>query len=114
MRKKEVTTKWVKENFITLRCGYCDLQYIMVNEPDYYNAGVYGWNCDFYRYGDIVISTGYRNMCGKDIPREIIANFNTIAKTIRNSDLSFNEKRNRLFDNQQDFLNWCTEFAYIK
>ena len=60
---------------------YCDLAEIMSGkEPMYYNAGVYGWNCDIYTgYVDgkaIAISTGYRNTKGTRVPRELIQRFN--------------------------------------
>jgi len=59
---------------------YCDLSNIMRGkEPMYYNAGVYGWNCDIYTgYVDgqaIAISTGYRNTRGTHIPRTLIAKY---------------------------------------
>lgn len=66
-------------------CGYCDLQYIMrYNEPQYYNSGVYGWNCDIYvdYKNDIAISTGYRNMRGESIPKELIEKYSVIAESI--------------------------------
>ena len=67
------------------RCGYAELQYIMEGrEPQYYNAGVYGWNCDIYidfRH-DAAISTGYRNTRGRKIPTELIEEYSERAKAI--------------------------------
>ena len=78
---KKIRTYW-KKNF---RCGYCDLQDIMrYKEPTYYNAGVYGWNCDIYTdyKTDIAITTGYRNMTGRQIPSELIKKYSDIANDI--------------------------------
>lgn len=54
----------------TIRAGYCELQTLLrYRTPQYYTAGVYGWNCDIYHiytreHGDMYISTGY-NPTGK-------------------------------------------------
>lgn len=59
-------------------CKYADLQYILPKryfEPDYYNVGTFGWNCDLYILGDTIITTGYRNLRGERIPEEIIRKY---------------------------------------
>lgn len=73
-------------NYKIFRCGYCDLQFI-VSKSDYqfYNAGVYGWNCDIlvsHTY-DIIITTGYRNMRGERIPSELITKYSECCQSIR-------------------------------
>ena len=78
---KKIRNYWSKKFY----CGYCDLQDIMkYKEPTYYNAGVYGWNCDIYTDAmtDIAITTGYRNMTGKRIPNELIKKYSDNAKEI--------------------------------
>lgn len=78
---KKVKGYW-KKNFC---CGYCELQDIMkYREPTYYNSGIYGWNCDVYTdyKTDIAITTGYRNMTGRQIPAELIEKYSRIAKNI--------------------------------
>lgn len=78
---KNIKNNWKKVFY----CGYCDLQYIMRGEePTYYNAGVYGWNCDIYTdfSKDIAITTGYRNMTGRRIPDELIEKYTDEAKKI--------------------------------
>ena len=41
--------------------GYCGAYYLLWGlEPVAYNAGVYGWNCDYYYVNGICICTGYR------------------------------------------------------
>jgi hypothetical protein len=83
--KAKTSMKNITNRFETYSCGYCDLQYIMrMTEPQYYNCGVYGWNCDIYvNYGrGMAITTGYRNMRGKMIPHEIIDKYSKIAEEI--------------------------------
>ena len=84
--KEHKTIKSIKKNWNKVYyCGYCDLQYIMSGvEPQYYNAGIYGWNCDIYcdALRDIAITTGYRNMTGVRIPDEIIEKYSKIAQNI--------------------------------
>lgn len=49
----------------TVRVGYADLQDTMLGiTPDYYTAGVYGWNCDVYTIAGLTICTGYRPAAG--------------------------------------------------
>lgn len=84
--KKEITIKFIKNYFTkTFKTNYCALQDIFKNvEPDYYNTGIYGWNCDVYiDYSrDIAITTGYRNLTGLQIPNEIIDKYSKIARNI--------------------------------
>jgi hypothetical protein len=111
MRKTEITMKSIRNNWSKIyRCGYCDLQHIFkYTEPQYYNAGVYGWNCDIYcDYGrDIAITTGYRNMAGKQIPSELIEKYSEIAKEIYKDTFkkSFEETKKALDQNIENFLN---------
>lgn len=92
------------------RCGYCDLQDIYKYEtPQFYNCGVYGWNCDIYvdYKRDIAITTGYRNMRGERIPGDIIKKYSEIAKKIYENQWtkSFDEIRTALEENRENFLN---------
>ena len=77
--KTFTTIKAIKDRYNgnIYSCGYCDLQMIFKGiEPEFYNSGVYGWNCDVYIIGNIAITTGYRNTYGKKIPHEIISKYN--------------------------------------
>ena len=109
MSKQHTTMKYIRQNWNKVfQCGYCDLQYIMKHEePSYYNAGVYGWNCDVYcDYArDIAITTGYRNMRGRAIPHEIIEKYSNIAKEICEDywKKSFEEVNEALEENRKNF-----------
>ena len=109
--KKHTTIKFIKGYFSkTFRAGYCDLQYIYYNEkPQFYNSGVYGWNCDIYTdyKRDIAITTGYRNMTGKRIPDELIKKYSDIAKKIIEQSyiIKWEEKQKALDENRENFLN---------
>lgn len=108
--KQQTTIKHVKNYFgKVFQTGYCDLQYIFHHEqPQYYNAGVYGWNCDIYTdYArDIAITTGYRNMTGKRIPTKIIEKYSNIAKKIieKPFTVGWEEKQKELAENRENFL----------
>lgn len=84
--KTQITIKAIRNSYDNIfRAGYCDLYYIFFGvSPQYYNCGVYGWNCDIYvDYGrDIAITTGYRNMAGKTIPHELIEKYTKKAKAV--------------------------------
>lgn len=109
--KKHTTMKSITNNFSKVyQTGYCSLQNIFRHEePAYYNAGVYGWNCDIYvNYEkDLAITTGYRNMRGKMIPNEIINKYDSIAKEILKDTFSksFDEIMIKLKENKENFLN---------
>lgn len=110
MSKIHTTIKYIKNVWGNVwRCGYCDLQYIMrYEEPEYYNSGVYGWNCDIYcnhKY-DVAITTGYRNMAGRVIPSELIKRYSDIAKDICKSEWnkSYSEVKEKLDQNRENFF----------
>ena len=60
--KSKVTKKAIRENYPKIMAaGYCSMQYLLRGrEPVAYSAGVYGWDCDYYEVGPLLISTGYR------------------------------------------------------
>lgn len=68
--KQRTTAKDIRERarlgVPTVYAGYCDAQYMLMGiTPDYYTAGVYGWNYDVYSIAGLTICTGYRGMVGK-------------------------------------------------
>lgn len=109
MAKQHATIKSIRSNWKKVfKCGYCELQNIFYHtQPQYYNAGVYGWNCDIYcdYTRDIAITTGYRNMAGKRIPYELIKKYDGIAKAIiaRPYTETWEEKRGALEKNAENF-----------
>ncbi len=103
---KNIRKMWNKK----FQCGYCDLQYIMRGtEPNYYNSGIYGWNCDVYCdfLRDIAITTGYRNMTGRMIPEELIEKYSNIAEEICKDTWNkpYDEIKKALDDNRENFFN---------
>ena len=109
--KKHTTIKAIRNNWTKVfYTGYCDLQYIYKYEdPEFYNAGVYGWNCDIYTdyTRDIAITTGYRNMTGRQIPDELIKKYSDIAKEILANTFAkhYEEIKKELDQNRENFLN---------
>jgi hypothetical protein len=67
-----------------IRVGYCDLQDALKwREPNFYTAGVYGWNSDVYVIdADTVIVTGYRPFGNMQLPWEVIDALNECAESI--------------------------------
>ena len=110
MTKIKIDMKRINNGFRKVfRAGYCDLCYIFMYEnPQYYNSGVYGWNCDIYvdYKRDIAITTGYRNMRGASIPYELIKKYSDIAKEICNKPFSvpYDEIKAALDENREKFL----------
>jgi hypothetical protein len=45
----KVAKKEIIKNYKCFSVGYCDLQTLLnVADPQFYTAGVYGWNADIY------------------------------------------------------------------
>lgn len=63
--------------------GYCQLQTLLRHEsPVAYSASsAYGWQCDYYQFDNVYISTGYGPI-GKPINNKIIAKYEKAAKKI--------------------------------
>lgn len=84
MSKIKTNKKQINEGFKNkICCGYCDLQYLLYyKEADFYNSGVYGWNCDIYKIdNNTVIVTGYRPY-GNIRNYKLVREFDQKAKNI--------------------------------
>lgn len=80
--KTKITKKELRR-FNLYSCGYGELQDICAGvDADYYNAGACGWNFDVYTYTYNAITTGYRGMVGKKIPRALIEKYSEKARRI--------------------------------
>lgn len=80
--KKRTTKKYIINNFKNvLSVGYCEAQYLLNGKtPDYYTAGVYGWNADVYIIDfNTVIVTGYRPF-GVSIDYDLVEKYNNLAQ----------------------------------
>ena len=67
-----------------IKVGYCDMQSALKwREPNFYTAGVYGWNADVYVIDyDTVIVTGYRPFGNMELSREVTDTLNKCAESI--------------------------------
>lgn len=94
--KLKTTTKYLKQNYLCMSAGHCDLQYLLhFKQPTMYTCGVYGWNYDVYYIYDIAICTGYRGMPGKKLKH--ITEYNKKAKAIvENYNLDYNKRKQKV------------------
>ena len=76
--------------------GYCGAQHLLSGtSPFAYNAGIYGWNCDYYNFGGVIICTGYRPH-GRD-NRTITGKYEKLARAIyENRSLSWEERNEQI------------------
>lgn len=84
--KIEVTQKYVRAVYgdCLYQVGYCGAQSLLYGlEPFGFNAGVYGWNCDYYYTGEVCICTGYRPH-GMKVDYKTLAEFEKRAEIVRN------------------------------
>ena len=73
---------------------FCGAQFLLrFQNPEFYHAGVYGWNFDVYTFDDYVICTGYRSMIGKYPDCELLKMYEKEAqKVCENYSLSYEDK----------------------
>lgn len=84
--KTKTTRKEIQNHFSRIiRIGYCDAQTLLnFRSPDWYNAGVYGWNYDAYDLGGgTCIVTGYRPFGNMRIPFEKLRELERKGEEIR-------------------------------
>lgn len=88
MKMKHITRNDLKHfallGYELYSCGYCKLQGLIKDANKIgYNAGIYGWNYDVYRYDvgsrTIIIATGYRQPKYMEINQN---NFNNIVNNL--------------------------------
>nr|DAJ00783.1 MAG TPA: hypothetical protein [Caudoviricetes sp.] len=83
--KTKITKKAIMSTYRNvIKVGYCDMQDALKwCRPNFYTAGVYGWNADVYVIDyDTVIVTGYRPFGNVELPHEVIDMLNKCAKSI--------------------------------
>lgn len=83
--KTKITKKAIMNAYRNvIKVGYCDMQDALKwREPNFYTAGVYGWNADVYVIDhDTVIVTGYRPFGNMELQREVIDTLNKCARSI--------------------------------
>ena len=86
--KTKITKKAIMSAYRNvIKVGYCDLQDALKwREPNYYTAGLYGWNSDVYVIDcDTVIVTGYRPFGNIELPRSVVDALNYCAGCARSS-----------------------------
>ena len=66
--KSKVTRKSMRMFNQILSVPYCSVYYLLkYHTPIAYSAGTYGWDCDYYYLGGVLISAGYRPLNTKDM-----------------------------------------------
>ena len=92
--KVHVTRKYIKAVYgnSVFSVGYCGAWHLLSGtSPFAYNAGIYGWNCDYYNFGGVIICTGYRPH-GRGC-HDITDKYEKIATEIYNNrDLSWQDR----------------------
>ena len=79
--KRRVSMKSMK-TVNTYAVPYCAIQRLLkFQEPFAYSAGTYGWRCDYYSVGDIIISTGYAPV-GKQVKYDLCKKWEGEAKNV--------------------------------
>lgn len=83
--------------------GYCGAYHLLRGlEPIYYNAGIYGWNCDYYLIGSVCICTGYRPH-GKNRP-EITSLYEERAKAVYDTERDLTAQAEKLAQIRKEWI----------
>lgn len=99
--KVQTTAKQIRMYGTPICFGYGDLQHILRDDnPQYYTAGIYGWNADIYDFGSFQIVTGYRPF-GMDAH----------AIPYREMDKAAYDSKKRA-EVRADFLELCRQLAF--
>lgn len=104
--KQHTTRKYIKSLYgdTLISIPYCKAQFLLAfKEPQYFNSGVYGWNCDYYLFSDIAICTGYRPH-GTHINYELIEEYEVRAEKIYNSVQGYENRKEKINKLLNEFL----------
>lgn len=92
--KAKITQKYIRALYgsSVFSVGYCGAYHLLSGtDPFAYNAGLYGWNCDYYNFGGVIICTGYRPH-GRDC-RDITGKYEKLAAAVyENRNLSWEDR----------------------
>ncbi len=105
--KVQTTQKYIKTLYPKIvKIGYCDLQHLLhFEDAAYYNAGVYGWNCDIYCFGDIAIVTGYNPFGNIKLDYNKIKEYDNKAyNIICDYNLTYEQQKEQVTDLLNKFL----------
>lgn len=85
--KVQITRREIMESFHkVIEVGYCGLQFLLTYEtPQYYTAGIYGWNADIYIVGGVAIVTGGRPFGNVQPDFKKVMQYNQAAEKIMHS-----------------------------
>ena len=82
--KNQIYANFGKENCFFV--GYCELQHVLAKErANWYQNGLYGWNCDIYDLGNYCITTGYRPF-GRQLPADIFRKYKNIDANVHSQE----------------------------
>ena len=104
--KFKATKKQMREGYNKIiSIGYCNAQNLLEHKnPIAYSAGIYGWACDYYDVGGVLISTGYGPI-GESPDYDIIRKYDSQAEKINhNYNLSYEERKNQVNDLLNEFI----------
>ena len=113
--KFKVTRKEMKENYnAIIGIGYCKAQNLLkYQDPIAYSVGVYGWACDYYDVGGVLISTGYAPI-GESPNYDVIRKYDLQAEKIGNDySLNCEERRRRVNGLLNEFIAEVTGLTSI-
>jgi hypothetical protein len=101
--KYKTTKKELNNNYHEIiGIGYCEAQNLLQYQNTCsYCTGVYGWSCDNYDIGGILISTGYSYINSKNVKNydyELLNKYELLAEKIPYNEVFRKDKVNELLN----------------
>ena len=109
----KLTRKEISNKYRVISVGYCQLQNLLQYSKrlGYTTSQAYGWRSDNYLFTNdldcstVVISTGYNPVNGVKVDRVITNKYDDLAREVTLSPLPYEERKNKLDQLIQEFIN---------
>lgn len=108
--KLHTTQKAIRNGYNkVIRISYCAAQTLLRHqEPFAYNAGVYGWNCDYYNINGVIICTGYRPH-GEAVDYDIVDKWEKKAEAVYSTVRDYGDRREIINGYLNEFIKEITK-----
>ena len=104
--KAKVTKKEIRNNYNNIiAIPYCEATYLLRDlSPNFYSYGIYGWCCDYYEIGNVIISTGYSPI-GDYADMKFLHELENEATALWGAAIKYNDLLDKLIELRQKLIN---------
>ena len=104
--KAKVTKKEIRNNYNNIiAIPYSEAAYLLRDlSPNFYSYGIYGWCCDYYEIGNVIISIGYSPI-GDYADIKFLHELEKEATVLWGSAIKYNDLLDKLIELRQKLIN---------